>query len=71
MPRRWLHMSWNVKPLNLFQSIFIPELNYDDLEISDGDMASRNYSKCLKGMVSNDVKNKIYDDLKRYCEMDT
>ena len=50
---------------------FVPELNYSDLEISDGDMASRNYLKCLKGMVSESEKNKIYSDLRRYCEMDT
>ena len=50
---------------------FIPELSYEALEISDGDMASRNYLKCLKGMVSESEKMKIYDDLKRYCKMDT
>lgn len=50
---------------------FVPELNYDVLEISDGDMASRNYLKCLKGMVTESEKMKIYDDLKRYCQMDT
>ena len=50
---------------------FVPELNYGDLEISDGDMASRNYLKCLKGIVSEPEKIKIYEDLKRYCEMDT
>ena len=50
---------------------FVPELNYSDLEISGGDMASRNYLKCLKGIVSEREKIKIYDDLKRYCEMDT
>ena len=50
---------------------FIPELNYSDLEISDGDMASRIYLKCLKGMVSETEKNKVYNDLRRYCAMDT
>ena len=50
---------------------FVPELNYGGLEISDGDMASRNYLKCLKDMVSEGEKIKIFDDLKCYCEMDT
>jgi hypothetical protein len=50
---------------------FVPELNYGDLEISDGDMASRNYLKCLKGIVPEREKIKLYEDLKRYCEMDT
>ena len=50
---------------------FVPELNYSDLEISGGDMASRNYLKCLKDIVSESEKIRIYEDLKRYCEMDT
>ena len=49
---------------------FIPELNYSDLEISDGDMASRKYLKCLKGMVTETEKNKVCSDLRRYCAMD-
>jgi hypothetical protein len=50
---------------------FVPELDYGALEISDGDAASRNYMKCLKGMVSGDEREKIYRDLRQYCEMDT
>jgi hypothetical protein len=50
---------------------FVPELDYEVLEISNGDMASRNYLKCLKDMVPNREKQKIYDDLRRYCELDT
>ena len=50
---------------------FVPGLNYDGMEISDGDMASRKYQMCLRGMVTGDDKEKIYRDLRRYCEMDT
>ena len=50
---------------------FVPELNYDEMEISDGDMASRKYQMCLRGMVTEAKKDKIYADLRRYCEMDT
>lgn len=50
---------------------FVPELNYGGLAISDGDAASRNYTKCLKNMVSADEREEIYGDLRRYCEMDT
>ena len=50
---------------------FAPELTYEDLAINDGDMASRNYLKCLKEMVSEDEKHQIYKNLKRYCQMDT
>lgn len=50
---------------------FVPELNYNEMEISDGDMASRKYQMCLRGMVTEPDKEKIYRDLRRYCEMDT
>ncbi|BBO75825.1 hypothetical protein DSCW_32420 [Desulfosarcina widdelii] len=50
---------------------FVPELRYDDLAIGDGDTASRQYLKCIKNMVTEDEKQTIYADLKRYCAMDT
>jgi hypothetical protein len=50
---------------------FVPELTYDELAISDGDMAAENYLTCLKEMVSEDEKHRIYNHLKRYCHMDT
>jgi len=50
---------------------FVPGLNYDGMEISDGDMASREYQMCLRGIVTEPDKEKIYRDLRRYCEMDT
>ena len=50
---------------------FVPDMNYENMEISDGDMASRKYQMCLRGMVSEIEKEKNYGDLRRYCEMDT
>ncbi len=50
---------------------FVPELCYDDLAIGDGDTASRQYLKCIKNMVTEDEKQTIYANLKRYCAMDT
>jgi hypothetical protein len=50
---------------------FVPELTYDDLAIRDGDMASISYLRCLKNMVSDAGKIEIYENLKRYCAMDT
>ena len=50
---------------------FVPELRYDDLAIGDGDTASRQYLKCLKNRVTENEKQTIYADLKRYCAMDT
>ena len=50
---------------------FAPELNYDGMEISDGDTASRKYQMCLRGMVTEVGMEKIYADLRQYCKMDT
>jgi len=50
---------------------FVPDLDYDKLDISEGDAASRNYMKCLKGIVTEGEREKIYRDLRQYCEMDT
>lgn len=50
---------------------FIPNMRYDELAIQDGDMASLSYLKCLKGVLSEEEKDKIYQDLKTYCAMDT
>jgi len=50
---------------------FVPELNYDDMEISDGEMASIMYMKCLKNQVSEEQKSRIYKNLRDYCYLDT
>ncbi len=50
---------------------FVPELNYDDLEISDGTMASIMYMQCLKNAVPEEQKSRIYKNLRDYCRLDT
>jgi len=50
---------------------FVPELNYDDLEISDGGTASMLYMQCLKNTVPEEQKNRIYKNLRDYCRLDT
>ena len=50
---------------------FIPHMRYDDLDIQDGNMATVAYMKCIKGEVSDEEKNNIYQNLKTYCAMDT
>ena len=46
-------------------------MSYDKLEIQDGGMASILYMSCMRGMVTEDQKQKIYGDLKDYCCQDT
>ena len=50
---------------------FVPDLNYDDLAIGDGETASLMYLKCIKDAVSEKEKESIYGDLKVYCAQDT
>jgi hypothetical protein len=50
---------------------FVPELNYDDLEISDGSTASMVYLACMKGTLSAAKKEILYQNLRKYCAMDT
>ncbi len=50
---------------------FVPDLSYDELEIGDGGTASLMYLSCIKDSIPAAEKEKIYDDLKTYCCMDT
>lgn len=50
---------------------FCPDMDYDGLEISDGATASLRYLQCIKGMVSDEAREKIFIDLKKYCGQDT
>jgi len=50
---------------------FVPEMSYDDLEISDGEMASIRYLSCIKNLISDEEKQKIFSNLKKYCCRDT
>jgi len=50
---------------------FVPNMDYDDLEISDGESASRLYLGCITAAMNNKEKNRIYKDLRAYCHQDT
>jgi len=50
---------------------FVHELNYNDLEISDGEIASIMYMHCLKNLVPEEQKRQIYKNLRDYCRLDT
>ena len=50
---------------------FIPELSYDNLEISDGGIASNLYLCCKKNIVPENEKIRIFENLKKYCYQDT
>jgi DNA-directed RNA polymerase subunit N (RpoN/RPB10) len=46
-------------------------MSYDNFEISDGEMASIRYLSCIKNLISDEEKQKIFSNLKKYCCQDT
>jgi len=50
---------------------FVPDLSYEDLEIQDGGTASNQYLCCAKGIVDEQAKQSIYENLRTYCHQDT
>jgi hypothetical protein len=50
---------------------FYPDMGYDGLEISDGGTASLKYLSCIKGQVSQEQKESIFVELRKYCGLDT
>ena len=52
-------------------SVLIPELTYGDLEIQGGNSAQRLWMETVLDGKSLDKKDKLFQDLKKYCELDT
>jgi len=50
---------------------FVDDMTYDGLGIQNGEMASIRYLSCIKDVISEDEKQKIFDDLRKYCCQDT
>ena len=50
---------------------FVPEMNYDNLSISDGQTASILYLNCIKDLIPEKEQKRIYQDLRTYCKQDT
>ncbi len=50
---------------------FVPDLTYEGLAINNGEMASIYYSRCIRGLVPEEDKGQIFEDLREYCKLDT
>lgn len=50
---------------------FIPDLTYEGLAISNGEIASITYSRWIRGLVPEEEKKQIFEDLREYCKLDT
>ena len=46
-------------------------MNYNDLEISDGGDAMRQYAAFMEGKLDKSLWNNLWEDLSKYCEQDT
>lgn len=51
--------------------VLAPELSYKDLEIHEGGAASQSWNRMTTENLSQAEKQKIADDLQKYCERDT
>ena len=51
--------------------VFNPSLSYKDLNIQEGGSASRLWKEAIFEIEDENEKNKIFDDLIKYCERDT
>ena len=51
--------------------VLAPELSYKDLEIHEGGTASQSWNKLTTSDISEEEKQKIAEDLRKYCERDT
>ncbi len=51
--------------------VVVPELSYDELDIGDGMLASNTWGDMVTKDMSQEEKDKIYNDLLDYCELDT
>jgi hypothetical protein len=50
---------------------FVPDLTYEGLAIANGEIASITYNRCIRGLVPDEEKAQIFEDLREYCKLDT
>ncbi len=51
--------------------VLLPELSYKNLEIQDGTMALSEWERSLNGDISSTEREKIRENLLKYCKLDT
>ena len=70
--KRWLyHPSQNGSASLKDVLPTFTDLNYNDLEISDGGDAMRQYAAFMEGKLDKSLWNNLWEDLSKYCEQDT
>jgi hypothetical protein len=51
--------------------VLVPELSYKELNIRGGNTAQRVWMETVQGGKNQDRKEEIFNDLRKYCELDT
>lgn len=51
--------------------VIAPELSYKELDVSDGLRARRMWMETVLEGRNDDTRNEIFDNLRRYCTLDT
>ena len=51
--------------------VLIPDLSYKDLTIQDGTAAQRTWMHTVLDEQNQDPKDQIFEDLIKYCKLDT
>lgn len=66
------YSSWGRQySIKIVLPAFVPELSYKNLAIQGGGDACHIYTGIILGLVDREDKNKILNDLKEYCGLDT
>jgi len=51
--------------------VIVPELSYTDLVIHEGGTASNRWGEMIKPETNSEIKAETYNNLLKYCELDT
>ena len=51
--------------------VLVPKLSYKELNIQEGGMASESWKKMIDPQTPDKEKKQIYNDLLKYCGLDT
>ena len=51
--------------------VMAPDLSYAELDISEGGSAAASWVRMVSGNLSEKEKTEIYENLLKYCELDT
>ena len=60
--------SWSIKYVH---PVIVPELSYEEMEINKGDQASMAWWNITFGNLENSEKEKLVENLEKYCQLDT